>query len=287
MSHLDDDELDLDGIDGEFFWRCCQYDIWSAIERTRAIAHSTGRHHLLAMQVTEDDVIVAFDLSRFGPSGWLKLRDGLVTHYFPSEGDPLGAPRNSGEHAGRVELLVFSNRWTGADIEERIRSYITDPNRGIDDDGRRCWFGQAESIFVRVAFTFVPAGNAAPTPFRSFRRFVRPHVVVVVGAPFPPAGTIAKLYDDNVVAKEQWDKLLAGTPKQQEKRVALRTWAVGLLVGSGHRTARAIRDVSDVLGEEEISQVQFTEDRRRLVERVPEAQPFLYAKPPRSLALPQ
>jgi hypothetical protein len=180
----------------------------------------------------------------------------------------------------------LSNRWTGADVEERIVAYLTDPQYGHGDWSRRLWFGptaSTESVVVRVAFEFAPAGSEVIDVFPRSEplKFVQPHVVVTVAPPLPPAGTIAKLYDDIVLAQRQWHKDLAGAPTQQEKRVALRTWAIGLLVGAKRKTSYAISDVCEALGENWISEVQFTKDRRRLVERVPEAEQFLYDKPPR------
>jgi len=283
IPHLDDEDLDLDAIDGEFYWRCCRPDIWSQVERYPV----STRGDWVSMHMW-DNIVDAFDPEerRRDPASWVRLRDGLVTRYMTGAQDPLGVLAGS-EQEQRVELRVFSNRWSGAGVEQNIVSYLTDLERRANDGIRELWFKPGESEVIRVAFTFVPTGSEATKPFRSLARFALPHIVVVIGLPLPAAGTIAKLYNEIVLEKRQWGELLTGVPTQQEKRVALRTWAVGLLVGRGHGTIKAMREVCTVLGTPEVTSVQFTDDRRRLIERVPEAQPFLYNKPPRSPAQPR
>jgi hypothetical protein len=305
LSHLEDDELDLDAIDGEFYWRCCRRDVhieaakFAALitsinqegigtqpERIREQAEAVGNtiNRLLNRFEPENPHIGRLLFQREGGT-WTKLRDGRVISYPTGPKNPLGPiPIRGWED--RIELRVLSNRWTGADVEARIIAYVAGPDSGYGDWQKRPWLeaeSSTESAVVRVAFAFAPAGSQSiglalhvepPT-------LALPHVIVTVAPPFPPPGTIATLYDDIVLRQRRWHERLAGIPTRQEKRVALRTWAIGLLVGAGRKTALAIREVSAILGEDEISQVQFTEDRHRLVERVPEAQPFLYAKPPR------
>ena len=99
--------------------------------------------------------------------------------------------------------------------------------------------------------------------------------------PFPPAGVIAILYD--VIARDQhrWHERLPGEANRQQRRTAVRTWAVGLLVGAGVKTNLAIEKVAEVMGTDEDgsgdSQVRFIQTRKDLVARVPEAEAFLYA----------
>jgi hypothetical protein len=182
-------------------------------------------------------------------------------------------------------MRVFSNRWTGVDVEKRITSYVSDAQHsgGRDDRVEPRPETSLESVVIDVTFSFSPAGTEVthPAPTIGVLKIAAPHIVVVVGLPLPPAGTIANLYDNNVRRERQWHERLTGAPVRQEKHVALRTWATGLLVASGCKTRDAMRDVCAIIGEDEVTQVQFTEDRLRLVERVPEAKPFLYAKPPR------
>lgn len=305
IPYLDDEELDLDAIDGEFYWRCCRRDLHIEVENLVALVYSFDRVEIEVSNEQKLEQAQAIEnaidhlVSRFEPEDphiarhlfqtegwtWIRLRDGRLTEYPTGPANPLGPPPSDAQE-DRVELRIVSNRWTGADVEERIMAYLKDPQFGHGGWSRQHWPGtepSTDSMVVRVAFEFAPAGSEV---FDMFRRsqpptLALPHIVVTVAPPIPPAGAIAKLYDDIVLGQHRWHERLTGSPTRQEKRVALRTWAVGLLVGSGRKTSLAIRDVSEVLGEEEISQVQFTEDRRRLVELVPEAQPYLYAKPPR------
>lgn len=298
--HLD--ELDLDAIDGEFYWRCCRTDLLAAIDDLKAaLARSRGPEHQQILTEGERGVLDVYHslLNRFQPefpnlerhlgeAHWIRLRDGAINVFHTAATPPFGVGWGCGLET-RVELRVFSSAWSGAEAERRIQAYIQGP---LFSDG---WGGRfdpqpprpPESVTVRVAFRFVAAHTEGDL-FRPTGRppLAHPHVLIDAGLPLPPSGTLAFLYDSIVRRERQWHLALAGAANRQEKRVALRTWAVGLLVASGRSTIDAIHDVCAALGEPEVTQVQFTEDRGRLIERVPEALSFLYAKPPRKKSTP-
>lgn len=317
IRHLHDDMLDLDAIDGEFYWRCCRKDFHADLAQALALlpnygecegyeealvtpqeleaeaAHERAQFEAferamkqLVIRYEPDDPLIEQHLYQQEGWDWIRLREGRMTHYPAGPKNILGTRLNMVED--RLELRVLSSRWTGKEVESRLRTHLDNPFLG--DRNRQQWTGATpltDQSVIRVAFEFAHAGSEV-VDFS--RRWVEewpaptlalPHVVVTVAPPFPPEGTIARLYDDIVLGHHRWHERLAGTPARQEKRIALRTWAIGLLVGAGNNTARAINDVAALLGEGAISQVQFTEDRQRLVDRVPEAQPYLYAKPPR------
>jgi hypothetical protein len=299
LSFLDDDDLDLDAIDGEFYWRCCRRDLWDEIEGLKALLQDARAHRRedglqseqgqaaldafrrLVTQFQPDDPNIMKHL--LGPAGWVRLRDGQAMLYV-DDSQPLKRPPYREGWEERVKLRVFSNRWTGTDVEERIVSSVANPGTSYGDWMRRCWFGPEDVVAVRVAFEFAPAGTEVRDldPSEEPLRLSLPHIIVTVAPPFPPAGAIARLYDDIVRGERQWHKRLAGAPTPQVKRVALRTWATGLLVGSGRKVDHAISDVCAVMNEPEVTSVQFTKDRLRLVARVPEAGRYVYDKPPRS-----
>jgi hypothetical protein len=147
--------------------------------------------------------------------------------------------------------------------------------RRADDPNSVCL-----SKFVEFHLVNGPEFSAEQEPVRF------PYVEVVIHRPAPPPGTLACDYEQVVRGEKQWHLTLPGGGTTQEKEVALRTWAVGLIMGAGIGFNAAMRQVCDRLDTPEVSQACFTSDRRRLVERVPEARPFLYARkePPPPLA---
>jgi hypothetical protein len=307
LLHLDDDDLDLDAIDGEFYWRCCRRDLHAEVEKLVALISAfdpdaTGpltpeeRAQAEVLLSAIDEVVRRFEpehplighfLFGTGDWRWIRLRDGRLTSYRAGPQDRLGSPP-PGEREDRVELRVLSNRWQGAEVEARLRSYLDEPNNGLSVRSLRRWFDPGEDVAVRVSFEFAPSGTIGRDdyPLRAPPTFARPQIVVTMAPPLPPEGVIARLYDAVVIQTHHWPDRLPGSASRQDTRLAARTWSIGLLVGAGQKTPYAISAVCDVLGEDWVSPVQFTEDRHRLVARVPEAQPYLYAKPPRRPFLP-
>src|SRR5262249_53675865 len=105
---------------------------------------------------------------------------------------------------------------------------------------------------------------------------VYPAIEVQVGLPLPPPGTIAREYDAVVREVQGWHRELpGGMPVRQEHDVAVRTWAVGLLMVAGQRFSDAQTAVCERTQSPVVSQSRFNDDRRRLLQRVPEARPFL------------
>ncbi len=301
--HLD--EIDLDAIDGEFYWRCCRIDLLLAVDNLTASVNRISGRERGRLTEAETGVLDAYDglLNRFQPqfpnldhhlehADWVRLRDGWVSMCQTAATPPFdvgsrGFPWGVGS-ATRVELRVFSSGWTGAVVEQRIQSYIANPTLAeswgerFEPRPKR----PAQSVSVHVDFRFVAAG-AEVDVYRlnssgsSTLPLALPHVLVHVGLPLPAPGIVAGLYDAVVIGDKKWNAALLGNANRQEKRVALRTWAVGLLLAAGRKVDTAMREVCAALQEPEVTQVQFVEDRRRLVERVPEAQPYLYQRPPR------
>jgi len=146
IPHLDDEDLDLDAIDGEFYWRCCRPEVWSQIERY-PVSIFPEDTNLVSMHMW-DNIVDAFDPveRRRNPASWVRLRDGFVTHYRPGQGDSLGAPQEADEHEQRTELLVFSNSWTGTDVEKRIVSYVSNPTRVGGDGAAGAWVAPLSSV---------------------------------------------------------------------------------------------------------------------------------------------
>jgi hypothetical protein len=135
---------------------------------------------------------------------------------------------------------------------------------------------EAHRIRSDILFDFVTEPNSFE---QNFPRVVSlPYVLVEVTPPLGPAGSIAHQYDSFVRNERQWHLRLPGEFRKQETDVALRTWAVGLLLADGMRFTDAMRDVCEVIDVPEVSQTRFGQDRQGLTQRVPEAKPFVYAR---------
>lgn len=291
------DAVDLDAIDGEFYWRCCRTDLLLAVEKLKGALHEYRRRERGVLNEKGRSVLDAYHqlLARFQPelpnlldrlvgNDWIRLRDGGIAHVQRKVDRPFGVGLDT-ESATWVGLGVVSPAWSGATVERRIRSYIGNP-RIADQWGRR--FDPAPprpegSVAVRAEFQLVAPGDDLWHLNSLFggAPLALPHILVWVGLPLPAEGVLASLYEAVVIDDKQWNRELRGVANRQECRVALRTWAVGLLVAGGRKTNLAMAEVCALLGEPAVTQVQFTEDRLRLVERVPEAKPFLYQRSPR------
>src|SRR5215210_7614716 len=96
IPHLGDDELDIDAIDGEFYWRCCRRDLWDGIEELRALLQQARTHRREDGLLSEQGQVVLDGLDRLvnqfeseDPNierhlfhaGWVKLREGRVGEY--------------------------------------------------------------------------------------------------------------------------------------------------------------------------------------------------------------
>lgn len=297
--HLD--EIDLDTIDGEFYWRCCRPDLIQSVDslrvRIRGLRDRFGDENYGVQTLRDYESLQERYQAEFPnvldylvTGGRVALRDAYPTLITMCAYDPYRRqPFDAGSETV-VELRVFSSAWTGRDVETRIRRHLDGPWITEED---RIRFEPTpprppNSVAVRVAIAFVNhelESNVLPG-HGTHAAFSLPHVVVSVGIPLPPEGEIGRLYDSIVRESNGWHQRLHGNATRQEKRVAIRTWAAGLLVGSGQKTAVAIYEACDALNELPVSQVQFSQDRVRLISRVPEASTYLRIKPARGRLQP-
>jgi len=292
------DAVDLDTIDGEFFWRGCRADLLERAEeltdgQPRPIGAPAPRSnrghgdddslHVIppgvfdylreGLRFADDFLTLADEASRLYPGVvWRRLVDGDRVAMRSAEAEvrrSLGRGK-SGDEA-QLHLRVFSGAWTGIEVEDELRRladastrrFVVEPVVAGDD------------IAVRLAFSFSEAGPdlyeaAAEERPRS------PYVEVIAPFPLPPAGVVAREYDALVRGERRWHLRLPGGGSRQEKEVAIRTWAVGLLVALGERFGDAMATVCRSAGLVEVSQTRFNQDRQRLVERVPEATPYVF-----------
>ncbi len=279
--HLDD--VDLDVIDGEFYWRCCRREVVEGIEQTRSALDNKDDQLFLrtyqSLRFHERDLP---DINAYlFAGGRFRMRDAYVSLGSRRAFDPFRAHIEPGSEMW-AKMRILSSAWSGQDVEQRLRDHVNGPR--ITDQIRLDFEPvpprPPDWVAVRVAFRLEEreteldaflSGRGAPLSL--------PHVVVTAALPFPPEGVIAALYNRIVVSEKGWDQQLQGAANIQERRVALRTWAVGLLVGQGDKTLSAIDEVCERIGQPEpITQTRFGEDRALLVARVPEAKPYVYAR---------
>lgn len=302
------DATDLDAVDGEFFWRCCRADLLEAVEalaagRPRPIGASTPRgdgtshdddvldarvapmgvfdHLRDGLRFVGDFLALADEAARLYPGVvWRRLLDGERVAMRAAEAEVRDPGGGGGPGDGaRLHLRVFSGAWTGAQVEDELR-------RLAEARARRfvAALGPAlGEVAVRFAFSLVDAGRD-PDGTPEDGRPRPPYVEVVAPFPLPPAGVVAREYDALVRGDRRWHLGLPGGGSRQEKEVALRTWAVGLLVAAGEPFGDAMHTVAAKAGLAEVTQTRFGQDRLRLVERVPEAEAYVFA--PRARAEP-
>lgn len=293
LEELADDlaAVDLDAVDGEFYWRICRLDLLNQVEArcaalppAVAAARDNASHReepsevfaILRQQLRHAAAVrtMEAEIARLYPEVvWRRLLDGERVPMRAAEAEVRRPFGGAPQELTGLRLRVFSGAWTGADVEAEVQRLDTDPARRLvpgsgPSDG---------TVEVRVAFAFGDAARARSDAWDDEPpRF--PYVEVAVPFPLPLPGVVGREYDAVVRQDLGWHLALPGAETRQDKEVALRTWAVGLLAADGERVAEAMRQVCARAGVQEVSQSRFGQDRQRLLERVPEARPFLFAR---------
>lgn len=283
--------LDLDDVDGEWYWRCCRTDLLDrlddALARYPGLAAPEPRPdprrmhaYLGGMRARAWDVLhVEREVQKLYPSSvWERLMAGERVPMRPPD---VATVRY--DHARYLLGRVFSGAWDGTHVERALRaSYDEAVDREVG-----AWLGEAAppaespgtprgGVSVQIDFSLIDDARLVDAAFGPVVRV--PYVQVEVRLPLPPDGAIAREYDAIVREHRGWHRLLPGGTNRQEKEVALRTWAVALLMAQGDRFLEAMRSVSLHTGLSEASQPRFGVDRQRLLDRVPEAEPYLFAR---------
>ncbi len=283
--------LDLDTIDGEFYWRWCRADL---LEPASALPAKLPRAIGAAKEGAESQAGIyepagLFDYLREGLRFvrdllafsdrlaqqyprivWQRLLDGERIAMRAAEAEFVTEDLAGGSHRV-VRLRVYSGAWTGQEVEDEVRRLAF---ARYDDLVQPAT--PPDSIALHLRFEFVSEKQARKAalddePLRA------PYVLVVAPLPLPPEKTIAREYEALVRHEHGWHLELPGSGSRQEKVVAVRTWAIGLLVHEGVPVNEAIDVVCLHLNLAPISQSCFGGDRKRLFERVPEAIPYLHA----------
>lgn len=292
------ENVDLDEVDGEFYWRCCRTDL-----HVRLAELCSRRPRPIGARKSQGEVAPHSDDDLEGlvePSDPVAfLREGLryanelldladrATEVFPStvwprilDGERIAmravsaevhGPRTPGSLDHTLYLKVFSGAWTGEQVEDEIRRQVQKGSRWLVLPPERAGTG----VYVRVGFSLARDLEAAGGETEAAGS---PHVAICAELPLPPPGAIAREYDALVRRERQWHLLLPGGGSRQDKEVAIRTWAVAMLMTEGMVFGDAMAEVHRVTGFGDVSQARFGQDRTRLLERVPEAEPYLFAR---------
>jgi hypothetical protein len=291
--------LDLDTIDGEFYWRWCRTDLQTSLEQMCLGIRSVGSYPVdPGRRRNEDDAYVgviepeaAFDYLREGlrfardvmtvtdEAGrlyprivWQRLLEGERVAMRAAEA-AIHVDASDATEPPLLRLKVFSGAWTGRDVEEEARRVISGTRYGRFEAPS----GLRDDLSLRLRFTLGDAERARGEAFADDPpRF--PYILVEVPLPLPPEQVIAREYEALVREQRAWHLELHGSGSRQDKEVAIRTWTVGLLVGIGVAVNDAIGDVHIQLDLGDITQARFGQDRKRLLERVPEAEPYVFSR---------
>lgn len=204
-------------------------------------------------------------LRRLGPL----LELAFATKWNRTNVRPIGAYVCSNDEERHVVLVVYATTFRGWNIAEHLE--LLAHKRDLPIDPPPGDVHRVAATFALIRSTETPPPPFDPLPFAPRQL---PCVVIRTPVPLPDPESVAREYDAVVRDRLGWHRLLAGTEdRDQDPAVAMRTWAVTLQMNAGIPFAEAMRRVC-AAGEPvitEVSHAKFGEDRRRLLERLPEA----------------
>jgi hypothetical protein len=294
--------LDHDLVDGNFYWRHCRWQIIQELidAPVRGKAQSSKplsledyariASHFHRVEAEDPAVIPWLDRAR--PP---RMRDAL-TSWTTSKRLTLpyfhaGFRKEAGT-GNWMFVGVRNSGWTGRDLERVCRE---EEAAFLQSDRNRHWIEQARDArpenqsFVGIDFTLYNAGQfSMRSTFHEIdpeeghqTRWIAvesPVLMCTISYPFPPEGVLATLYDSVAREQHRWHERLYGFAAEDQRiSTSIRTWTIGLLVAGGMTFRDAQRKVEDHLGVT-ISQPGFQQDRATLIRRVPEAGGYLYQK---------
>jgi hypothetical protein len=294
------DSVELTHIDGEFLWLWCFPEVLPILEELKSI-HAIGPW-LYRDELEADQLGIVNAPPIEGRPRWWPFRDeasacmyhryldlnhdaakiipatvvGAILNGLPVTLRPMNIIFNQDFKDGRlfysVSVLVYSSAATGADVEQAL-------DQAVQEFAIELAKSKHPS-FHNVRASFFPVFNVEqlqPLVSSPIALGVRlPCIAVHVPLPWYSRGGVGREYDVVVRSEQKWHLLLPDAEAtRQDKEVALRTWGVGLLCGMGQRFGPAMRRVCEAGHLLEVSQTRFGTDRKKLIQRVPEAEPFL------------
>jgi hypothetical protein len=312
------DLIDLDEIDGEFFWRICGdaygdprwqlaismppqalETLLQSHRRADGPVHKVTSAAEFAADLLEDlwDQLTEQDRDHSYVQALLevvsKAEEGLPPSF--SVGIPRRAPDHVWDHlfsgariglhpppeiggdprGDRVQIFVYSQKARGEDLEE-IMSRL----RELSGDSETRWASLQISLNVDFRLRRKPhllrKSSAGPVALPSGGPF--PNIIITLHRPLPPKGVLGREYDALVRNEWKWHEDLPGGGTKQDKEVAIRTWAIGLLMKEGLSFSAALRALESPDEPIDLSQEADRQARNRLIERVPDAERYLVTR---------
>lgn len=292
----EEQRLPLDTIDGEFYWRICQEPVAELLHTFQwppaPVLDETDRspetfrvrgEHLMARY----EAWYAFEQAHAAllapvasPSMGYLLAGGRVPMRPPLIWQERSYPRFPDTDV--LVMHIHSGEWKGYHVAGAIlRELDADPflaaqqQKHLDERARRLeWETHEFHLFAKLhrdAASMTAAGrrDAGVTTFP----------LIELALPLPLSDpTIVGVHYDLSVRSQRWHEVLpGGIPARQEKTVAIRTWAVGLLQASGMPFFDAMWEVAELSDQQPRSQTRYSKDRSHLLKRVPEARPYVFA----------
>ena len=328
-------DLDLDAVDGEFYWRFCRRELLvplTGLLQAQA-PHLLPRGHGVARfddddrrlldavpdfvfgSVSDDGVFVADEPGLDEDSAyyrvlhersalyrqaeeWAKQLPEFVWHHLMTgKWLPLSPPMGLGPDfdSSTLRLAVFSARIAGEDVAAALAFwdetraypypypvYELDPFQVLEDEAVEIPGGGPRGLPIAepMASERDPVGwrfelvEAPPVlaPWQVPREPEhRPYVSVTATLPLPAPAAIGAAYDAVVRGQRRWHLRLGDAGTEQDVTVAIRTWAIGLLMHEGLTFQDARTALAKLLGPNLPGQEADRQARNKLVERVPQA----------------
>jgi len=269
-------ELDtraLNEIDGEFYWRLCRGD---TLDRMIALVRKAVSEDL-SENMTPSNFISAHMGDPQLSSGFFEGANavfyGLLSFVWQAFIEGRTIPMRSPTEISLLKtkpvvmLRVFSPAIHGRHVESILNSFVPphDPRPG-------------DPVSLNCRFALSSTDEFSKRIRGTHESVVPPHIEIMAFLPIPP-GFLGREYDAIVREDRKWHLSLLGTETPQDKVVAIRTWAIALLMTEGLSFTRALRALELVLESEtdylELSQEADRQARNRLLQRVPEARECL------------
>jgi hypothetical protein len=197
----------------------------------------------------------------------------------------------------RISVKVPTPTMSGADVARRIELFLAAHERAgqyfchptnpaafsvhIDVDLVTAETEEAD-LHQSIFLDGTRSDHGRPMLITSYGTIPPPYIRLIVGYPWPPAEQTAAIYDAARSRNPNWVQAWGeGTAKAraQTADVAIRTWAVSLLMAAGVPQDEAMDQVCEVCDLERIARPGWTSQRKLLLQRVPQAARYLY--PPR------
>ncbi len=265
------DELTLDEVDGEFFYRTLpEFAETVAEARQRCL----GWVNSTPPEVRWADVAAV-------ERDWGLVQPGAVGHVVVGRRLRMREPEVQGGFRfdrvtqrlvfDRVRIEVRSSDWTGADLARCYEEWAAPLEEFLQHrrDPNQCTTGL--KFTYREEQLVVGPKGAVRKPAC---------VLACIDVPALSAQTIAVNFDAQVRDYWQWHRCLPSPAPRADILARVRTWGIGLLMGAGWSFDRAWSRVADLLAvpEDGLSQEADRQHRQRLMADVPEAKNRLTAR---------